>query len=42
MGLPNIKSRYAYFTRQTVSISDEGGYFTVKLPLLSVPEEVEV
>jgi len=42
MGLPNVKSRYAYFTQEKVSISEEGGYFTVKLPLLNVPEEVEI
>ncbi|MBP6447403.1 MAG: histidine kinase [Saprospiraceae bacterium] len=34
MGLKNIQSRYAYFTDEKVTISDDGQVFKVVLPLL--------
>ncbi|MFK5854752.1 MAG: histidine kinase [Bacteroidota bacterium] len=34
MGLKNIKSRYDFLTDRVVEISDEGGEFTVKIPLI--------
>jgi two-component system, LytTR family, sensor kinase len=34
MGLKNIRSRYAYFTDEKVTISDDGQFFKVILPLL--------
>ncbi len=42
MGLQNIKNRYMYFTREPVVVSDQDGHFTVKLPLLGVPEVVGI
>lgn len=40
VGLENIRSRYAFFSEEEVVITDEGGFFTVRLPLLKVSSGV--
>jgi two-component system, LytTR family, sensor kinase len=37
-GLPNIISRYQYFTNEQVIIENDNKFFTVKIPLLNSPE----
>mgnify|MGYP001803188315 CR=1 FL=1 len=37
-GLDNIKQRFKYFTDQEVQVSDDGNFFTVRLPLIEVEE----
>lgn len=37
-GLPNIISRYQYFTDKKVIIENSDNFFTVKIPLLNTPE----
>lgn len=34
-GLKNIRQRYSFFTEQSVEVNDSGGFFTVRIPLLS-------
>lgn len=35
-GLKNIRERYSFFTSQPVEVNDSGGFFKVRIPLLSV------
>ncbi|MBK6930007.1 MAG: hypothetical protein IPH12_03780 [Saprospirales bacterium] len=36
VGLANIQARYQVLSERDVLISDTGGFFTVKIPILSV------
>ncbi len=36
VGLPNIRSRYAFFTNDTVDVEETDQYFAVHLPLLKI------
>lgn len=41
VGLDNIRSRYAFYTTDTVTVENEDGWFSVHLPLLHAPEMSE-
>lgn len=38
VGLDNIRSRYTFYTNDNIEVSNEGGWFSVQLPLLHAPE----
>ncbi|CAN5355597.1 hypothetical protein BH10BAC4_BH10BAC4_09430 [soil metagenome] len=38
LGLENIKRRYEFLGNEKVQVSDDGGKFIVKLPVLSIPK----
>ncbi|MCF0050325.1 sensor histidine kinase [Dyadobacter sp. LJ53] len=40
VGLANISKRYALLSEDRISVSNDGGYFVVTLPLLKVQEQV--
>jgi sensor histidine kinase YesM len=35
IGLSNIKARYEFLSSQPISVSEEGGFFTVKIPVIN-------
>ena len=41
LGLQNIKNRYAFFSEEKVDVIETKDFFTVSLPLIRVPAEVE-
>lgn len=42
VGLQNIRNRYAFFTRETVEVSDTEGYFLVALPLMAPTRQLQI
>ena len=40
VGLENIKSRYAFFSDEKVSVEADGNYYTVRLPLIQMKDDL--